>query len=190
MINKAIIFAAEKEQNKFSKYSGYPRIMHAIRVTDIISEMTDDENVIAAAILYSITEDCHITADEIKEEFGDKITSLIIFEDFSKSWAERKNEIITFLCNDANEAQKKIVFANELENIRELHQDYNKLGEQIWKRYMSKDQAEKCYFGFLNAFCGLEEYTEYDKYEQLVYDVFCEKSLWKMLKKFVTDSDE
>ncbi len=190
MINKAIMFASEKEQGKFSKYSGHPRIMHTIKVAEIISGMTDDENIIAAAILYSVMENCQIAEDEIKEAFGDKITSLVIFEDFSKSWAERKNEIISFLCNKANEAQKKIVFANELENIRELYQDYNKLGEQLWKRYVSKDQAEKYCFGFLNAFCGLEEYTEYDKYEQLVYDVFYEKSLWKMLKKFVTDSDE
>ncbi|MCC8161298.1 MAG: HD domain-containing protein [Oscillospiraceae bacterium] len=138
MINKAIMFAADKEKNNFGKYSGYPRIMHTIRVADIISKMTDDENVIAAAILYSIMEDCRIGLDEVKEEFGDRITNLVVFEDFSKVWSERKDDVIDFLCNDANEAQKKIVFANEFDNIRELYKNYDKIGEQIWERLFLK----------------------------------------------------
>lgn len=57
-------------------------------------------------------------------------------------------------------------------------------------KVVPKNQAEKCYLGFIAAFSGLEEYDKYHKYEQLVYDVFEEDSLWKRVKRFFDEIEE
>ena len=72
MINEAIEFAAKAHEGQLRKGTKKPYIVHPIEVSEIVSAMTDDEEVICAAVLHDTIEDCRgITKDVLKLRFGD-----------------------------------------------------------------------------------------------------------------------
>jgi (p)ppGpp synthase/HD superfamily hydrolase len=52
--------------------------VHPIRVARIVSDYTDDANVIAAAMMHDGLEDMDDTAEEMRRVFGDAITDLVL----------------------------------------------------------------------------------------------------------------
>ena len=52
MINKAIEFATRAHAGQFRKGTRRPYIVHPIEVGDIVSTMTQDEEIISAAVLH------------------------------------------------------------------------------------------------------------------------------------------
>ena len=72
MVKRAIEFATRAHEGQFRKGTKRPYIVHPIEVGDIVSQMTDDEEIICAAILHDTIEDCRgITKDVLKLRFGD-----------------------------------------------------------------------------------------------------------------------
>ena len=70
IINKAIIFATRAHEGAVRKGSKLPYILHPLETGVIVSTMTKDEDVIAAAILHDVLEDTSVTYEELKQEFG------------------------------------------------------------------------------------------------------------------------
>ena len=58
MINKAIAFAVKAHEGQPRKGTEIPYIFHPLEVGMIVSRITDDEEVIAAAVLHDTVEDC------------------------------------------------------------------------------------------------------------------------------------
>ena len=56
MIEKATEFAAKAHEGQFRKGTKRPYIVHPVEVVDIVSTMTQDEEVIAAAIFHDTLE--------------------------------------------------------------------------------------------------------------------------------------
>ena len=78
MINEAIEFAAKAHEGQLRKGTKKPYIVHPIEVSEIVSAMTDDEEVICAAVLHDTIEDCRgITKDVLKLRFGDRVAELV-----------------------------------------------------------------------------------------------------------------
>ena len=57
MLEEAIIYATVMHQGKIRKLRGVPVILHSMEVAQILSTMTDDQDVITAGILHDIVED-------------------------------------------------------------------------------------------------------------------------------------
>ena len=70
MLEEAIIYATIMHQGKVRKFRSNPYILHPIEVAQILSTMTDDEEVISAGILHDIVEDTDGTLAEIEKRFG------------------------------------------------------------------------------------------------------------------------
>jgi (p)ppGpp synthase/HD superfamily hydrolase len=67
MLAKAISFAAEKHQRQLDK-GGMPYICHPLAV--MISLNTDDQEVMAIAVLHDIVEDCKVSYEQLESEQG------------------------------------------------------------------------------------------------------------------------
>ena len=139
MINEAIEFAAKAHEGQLRKGTKKPYIVHPIEVSEIVSAMTDDEEVICAAVLHDTIEDCRgITKDVLKLRFGDRVAELVAqeSEDKTLSWKERKSATIARL-------------------------------KELWERFRMKSKAalEWYYKGVRDAlkenFSEEEEYKEY-----------------------------
>ena len=68
MIDRAIAFAVKAHEGQPRKGTDIPYIFHPIEVGMIVSRITDDAEVIAAAVLHDTVEDCaSVTLDVIRQ---------------------------------------------------------------------------------------------------------------------------
>lgn len=70
LIDYAYTFAKESHSGQKRKYTNEPYIVHPIAVAHLVSSVTDDCDMIAAAFLHDVVEDTHITIESINNEFG------------------------------------------------------------------------------------------------------------------------
>ena len=69
-LNEAIKFASDKHDGQIRKLTNLPYIFHPFEVAQIVATMTNDEDVICAALLHDTVEDTKTTLDEIADKFG------------------------------------------------------------------------------------------------------------------------
>src|ERR1700679_3903998 len=92
LITRADNFAADAHIGQKRKYTGEPYINHPRAVARIVWDVTTDTNMIAAALLHDVIEDCGITADDIRAAFNDDIADLVVqLTDVSKPSAANRN---------------------------------------------------------------------------------------------------
>lgn len=77
-LEKADRFAAQKHLHQDRKFEHVPYIVHPRHVASIVSEFTDDEEVIAAALLHDTLEDTETTPEEIRLGFGERVLRLVL----------------------------------------------------------------------------------------------------------------
>ena len=65
MIKKAARFATKAHEGMLRKGGRMPYIYHPMEVALLVSRMTQDEHVIAAAYLHDVLEDTAVTAEEL-----------------------------------------------------------------------------------------------------------------------------
>ncbi|MFI3171923.1 MAG: HD domain-containing protein [Eubacteriales bacterium] len=142
MINKGIAFATKAHEGQTRKGTKKPYIVHPIEVSEIVSNMTSDEEIITAAVLHDTVEDCEeITIEMIEQEFGVRVASIVAqeSEDKSKTWAERKGHTIECLRTAPLEVQM-VALGDKLSNMRDIDQDYPVCGEALWQRFRMKNK--------------------------------------------------
>ena len=108
MIERAKAFATLAHEGQFRKGTTRPYIVHPLEVGEIVATMTDDEEIISAAILHDTIEDCKsVTETMIRAQFGERVAHLVMqeSEDKSKTWMERKSATIEFLKKAPKEVQ-------------------------------------------------------------------------------------
>ena len=104
--------------------------------------MTQDEEVISAAILHDTIEDCEdVTKEMIVQKFTERVAHLVLqeSEDKTKTWMERKSATIAHLKHAPKEVQM-IGLADKLSNMRDIDRDYPVCGEELWNRFRMKDK--------------------------------------------------
>ena len=149
ILEEAIIYATVMYQGKERKLRGTPYILHPMEVAQILSTMTDDEEIITAGILHDIVEDTDGTLAEIQKRFGDRVANLVSSEseneypgeDPAATWKRRKEESIRVLKNSRDDGVKMLWLADKLSNIRSLASVYSERGEALWQVLHQKDPA-------------------------------------------------
>lgn len=177
MINKAIAFAVKAHEGQPRKGTEIPYIFHPLEVGMIVSRITDDEEVIAAAVLHDTVEDCYaVTLDDIRREFGDRVARIVGLEseDKDKSWEERKAATVRSLKKEPMREAKIVALGDKLSNIRCFYADYIKLGDELWQRFNMKDKRMqgRYYHGLCEALSDLSDLEEYQEFRRMVEMVF------------------
>lgn len=169
MIDEAIEFAARAHEGQYRKGTKRPYIVHPIEVADIVATMTQDEDIICAAVLHDTIEDCKgVTEEILQAEFGERVAAMVRqeSEDKSKTWEERKGTTIRHL-KDAPIEVKMIGLADKLSNMRDIDRDYPAAGEDLWKRFRMNSKAAMGWYykGIRDAlkedFKGIPVFEEY-----------------------------
>ena len=163
------------------KKSSVPYILHPMEAAVIVGTMTDDSNLISAAVLHDVVEDTDTTVEQIKKLFGERIAALVASESENKredkpaesTWKIRKQETLDHLKNAPIDV-KMITLGDKLSNIRAIYRDYNTIGEELWQRFNQKDKNQHYWYYKSIAEClsTLKEYQAYKEYVDLVEKTF------------------
>jgi GTP diphosphokinase / guanosine-3',5'-bis(diphosphate) 3'-diphosphatase len=79
MIFEAIGFAAKAHHGQFRKGTKLPYIIHVMNAMRTVYEMTEDESLMAAALLHDVVEDTEISLEELEKQFGSRVASGLYF---------------------------------------------------------------------------------------------------------------
>ena len=182
LLDKAIIFATKAHSGAKRKGTNVPYIVHPIEAAAIVSAMTDDQEIIAAAVLHDVLEDTDTTEDDLYARFGTRITELVMNESEDKrrnlpaalTWKTRKQETITFLETKASREAKMLALADKLANLRAIHRDQCIIGDKIWERFNEKDKNMHAwmYRSIAKALEELKDHPTWQEYNRLVDEVF------------------
>jgi len=75
----ALSFAATAHATQKRKYTGEPYITHPIEVAKIVASVEHTDAMVCAAYLHDVVEDCGVTLEEIKQEFGAEVEDLVFW---------------------------------------------------------------------------------------------------------------
>ena len=175
MINKAIEFATKAHCGATRKGSETPFILHPLEAATIVARLTDDIDLIVAAVLHDTIEDTDVTYEDVKREFGMRIADIVNgeSEDKSKTWQERKSHTLKTLRDDSLDV-KIVALGDKLANIRSMANDYAKIGDLLWERFNVKEKSLHGWYykGLAECFDELKTTQEYREYTALVEQVF------------------
>ena len=154
MLEEAIIYATVLYQGKVRKFKSAPYILHPMEVAQILSTMSDDQELIAAGMLHDVVEETDGTLEEIEKRFGKRVAYLVASEsendypgeDRRETWKRRKEESLKVLKNSDDLGVQMLWLADKLANIRSLARIYGENGEKLWTMLHENDPAEHCWY--------------------------------------------
>lgn len=175
MIKEAAEFAREAHRGMFRKGTDIPYIVHPVETAVIVAAFTDDEEMIAAALLHDVVEDTQVTGEELRQRFGPRVADLVLAEteDKSRTWQERKAATLEHL-KAAGRDVKILTLGDKLSNIRSTASDYLVHGDRVFLRFNEKEKAKHAwyYWGIAKALEELKDSIYYVEYVQLCRQVF------------------
>lgn len=181
LLDRAIIYAVRAHSGTERRGKGFPYIVHPMEAMEIVASMTPDQELLAAAALHDVVEDCDVSIDALRAEFGDRIASLVASESDSlnagesagESWKRRKQEGIDRLAR-ASRDEKMVALGDKLSNMRAIARDYEKLGDSLWNLFHEKRRSEHewRYRALADAFRSLDDTDAFREFEYLVNKVF------------------
>lgn len=182
MIDKAIRFASEAHKGMVRKGNNQPYIFHPLEVLNLVSMMSDDTDVLCAAILHDTVEDTPVTIADIRSEFNDRIANLVGYESEDKrgqvnkadTWIDRKKEAIEVVKSNEDIGAKMICLGDKVSNLRSFHLLQLQQGEDMWNNFNMKDPKQHYWYysEIAKALSELKDYAVYKEYLFLIDAIF------------------
>ncbi len=178
LFDEAAKFAIEAHHGTERRGKAYPYIIHPMEAASIVATMTNDPEMLAAAMLHDTVEDTDVTLEQIRERFGDRVASLVQHEtaplDDSLSWRQCK-EIQASQLADAPYDSKVVALGDKLSNMRGITFDYRRHGDEVWKLFHApngKTDVEWYYRSLAKALEELSDTLAYKEFVTLLVEVF------------------
>ena len=138
---QAINTAAWAHRDHVRKGTDIPYVSHVVGVMHLVSQVTDDEDVLIAALFHDILEDVpeEYSPQRMAEEFGDRVVELVrgVTKDSTlSSWQDRSDAYLAHL-READDSSVLISAADKLHNLLSIHADLDELGDELWGRFNS-----------------------------------------------------
>jgi len=184
LFDEAILFAVEKHAGMTRKLTRTPYILHPLEAAAIVGTITDDPEILAAAVLHDVVEDAGVSLDEIERRFGARVAALVGSETEDKrpglppeqSWRIRKEESLAALERASDPAVRLLWLGDKLSNMRSFHRAWRRRGHALWSDFNQKDPARQAwYYRRIDALLGEVRDTEAGReFHALVEEVFSE----------------
>lgn len=176
---RAVAFAAYAHDGQSRKGTALPYMVHPVETVAIAATMTNDPEVLAAAALHDVMEDCGVTETELRSRFGRRVAALVRAESEDKSpdaqgtWQTRKLRTVSRL-RAASREELILTLADKLSNLRAMDRDLAAVGPALWQRFnQTNPSMHKWYYTSIGeALKPLAEFDAYREYAQLLNRVF------------------
>lgn len=178
----AVLYATEAHQGMRRKSEDKPYIIHPLEVAVIAATMTEDEEILAAAVLHDTVEDTGTKISDISSRFGQRVAKLVWSETEDKldylppesTWQVRKEESLKVLKETEDRAVKMVWLSDKLANMRSFYRQWRVMGHALWNDFNQKDpRMQEWYYRTLTEYLSdLSEYDAWQELNQLVNTVF------------------
>ena len=143
-IQKAIKIASEKHAGQVRQGDGLPFIVHLFEVAWILSNYSNDENIIVAGLIHSTVNNVdNYSLIDIKNDFGELIMAMVfdVSEDKDAggelkgraSWEERKTKYLQHMETMSQEAML-ICAADKIVNLLAISDSMKINGKELWNK--------------------------------------------------------
>ena len=176
VLDRAIGLAVRAHKGMRRKTEGLPYIMHPLQVVVIASTMTDDPEVLAAAVLHDTVEDAGVAFDEIERVCGARVARLVASEteekhpemDLADSWKLRKTESLERLAAAEDPGTKIMWLSDKLANLRGFYHVWQERGDDLWQDFNQRDPRQQAWYyrsilKLVESLSGAEAYTEFER---------------------------
>lgn len=177
----AYAYAARAHLGQYRKKTRVPYFTHIITTMNYAVQLTQEIEVLQAAILHDTVEDTWVTLDDLRTEFGDRVARLVEAETENKrrnipaaqTWEIRKRETIEHLKVASLDA-KLIVLADKTANLESIVREQHYLKTEIWDKFNQPDKSkQEWYFRAvreqLMEFCDTSVMRAYDQYLTMLF---------------------
>ena len=185
LVSEAIAFAVKAHDGMRRKKSNVPYILHPLEAATIVGTMTDDQYVMAGAVLHDVVEDTGVSMEEIEEKFGKRVRELVESETENKraekpaaeTWRIRKEESLEVLRTTNDIGVLMIWLGDKLANIRSIYRDLQSEGDSMWNKFNQKDVNEHAwyYYSIVKLTVRLSHTSAWLEFKTLVDLVFGKK---------------
>lgn len=176
LFDKAAQFAIDAHKGGERRGKGFPYIIHPMEAASIVATITNDQEMLAAAILHDTVEDTDVTLEQIEEVFGSRVAHLVNIETAQKgaTWrARREAQIERFRLADRD--SQIVALGDKLSNLRAIALDYHALGDALWSRFHAPEGKKDIawyYRGLADALSSLADTAPYQEFLSLVEKTF------------------
>ena len=134
MLEHALRTAIARHESQQRKTGDVPYISHLFHVAIIINSHGFPEHVVCAALLHDTIEDTDYTPEELLDEFGESICSIVLdlTENKHLKWAQRKQAYLEVV-RHASPHVKAVCCADKIHNLSTILSGYREKGEDIWR---------------------------------------------------------
>ncbi|WP_049189314.1 HD domain-containing protein [Corynebacterium sp. 212_CJEI] len=138
---RGIATASRAHDGHYRKGSGLPYISHPMSVMLIAASVTNDEDVLLAALFHDILEDVpeNYSRAEMEDEFGPRVVEIVegVTKDSSlPSWQERADAYLEQLSHGSEESLI-VAAADKFHNLSQTLEDLDRDGHALWDRFRS-----------------------------------------------------
>jgi len=179
LFDEAVKFATEAHSGTERRGKAYPYIIHPMEAASIVATITNDPEMLAAAILHDTVEDTDVTFEQIREMFGERVAALVKNETAPLSdempWRAKKETQLAQLAT-ASYDSKVVALGDKLSNMRGIAFDYRQMGDDVWKLFHApngKKDIEWYYRSLAMVLSDLSDTLPYQEYVQLLDKTFC-----------------
>lgn len=182
IFEEAAAFALRAHKGMVRKGSGHPYILHPMEAAVIVGSMTDDQQLLAAAVLHDVVEDANVSMIELRDQFGDRVAELVASETEDKrahlsavdTWHIRKKEAIELLEATDDVGVKMLYLGDKLSNLRSIYRGVKEQGKGYWQHFNQKDpQKHHWYYrSIANALGELSCYEAWQEFDRLIRELF------------------
>lgn len=178
---QAYAYAAAAHEGQLRKGTRLPYFTHIITTMNYALELTDDIEVLQAAILHDTLEDTQVTFEDIRRMFGSRVAALVEDETedkrpdrpASETWEIRKRETIERLKERPLDV-KVITLADKTANLESIVKEWQRVGDRIWLKFNQQDKKKQEWY-FRSIRENLKEFSDtdviraYDRYIGIVF---------------------
>ncbi len=178
LFDRAATFALEAHSGTERRGKGIPYILHPMEAASIVATVTNDPEMLAAAILHDVVEDTEVSLEQLREEFGERVAQLVASETAphvaGMTW-RHKREIQVAQLAAAGRDNQVVALGDKLSNMRGIAHDYRQMGNDLWSRFHApggKSDIAWYYRSLAEAMIPLKGLAPYEEFLSLIKEVF------------------
>jgi myo-inositol-1(or 4)-monophosphatase len=181
-LQRAYSYSAAAHKGQYRKGTKIPYFSHIITTMNYAFDLTDDLEILQAAILHDTMEDTDVTFKELEKNFGTRVAELVEQETENKraelppneTWELRKKEGIEHV-RDGSHDIKLIVLADKTANLESVVREWRIVGDKIWSKFNQPDKKkQEWYFRSMRAqlteFEGTKVLSSFDNYVSILFE--------------------